>query len=129
MVVGTVFVVALVVAQQVFTILENERLSRRQADALERLERANTQIEEQARVMSNRNAELEIGVQHLKDVQARLANGNLRARASLTSGELLPTCCKSQLDGGTSFACRTDRCLCTCIERGYPGIEYGNRTL
>lgn len=88
--VGTVFVVALVVARQVFTILENERLSRRQADALERLERANTQIEEQATAMSNHNAELEIGVQHLKDVQARLANGNLRARASLTSGELLP---------------------------------------
>lgn len=88
--IGTVFVVALVVARQVFTILENERLSRRQADALTRLERANARIEEQARAMSNHNAELEIGVQHLKDVQARLANGNLRARASLTSGELLP---------------------------------------
>ena len=88
--IGTVCVVALVVTRQVFTMLENERLSRRQADALERLERANMQIEEQARTMSERNAELEIGVQHLKDVQARLANGNVRARATLSSGELLP---------------------------------------
>lgn len=88
--IGTVCVVALVVARQVFTILENEHLTRRQADALDRLERANTQIEEQAKLISERNAALEIGVQHLKDVQARLANGNLRARASLTSGELLP---------------------------------------
>ena len=27
---------------------------------------------------------------HLKDVQARLANGNLRVRARLTDGELMP---------------------------------------
>jgi hypothetical protein len=88
--VGTVCVVALVVIRQVCTMLENERLTRRQADALERLEQANLKVEEQANVASARNVELEAGVQHLKDVQARIANGNLQARASLTSGDLLP---------------------------------------
>ncbi len=87
---AAVAVIGLVVARQVFTILDNERLARRQNDALERLEQANTHIEEQARSASQRNNELEMGVLHLKDVQARLANGNLRARANLTGGELLP---------------------------------------
>ncbi|HEV7237393.1 MAG TPA: hypothetical protein VGN15_14490, partial [Ktedonobacteraceae bacterium] len=32
----------------------------------------------------------EQGVNYLKDVQARLANGNMRVRARLTDGELLP---------------------------------------
>ncbi len=87
---ATVIVVGLVVARQIFTLLENERLTRRQKDALNRLEQANKQIEEQAQHASRRNEELEVGVLHLKDVQARLANGNLRARANLSGGELLP---------------------------------------
>jgi len=87
---ATIIVIGLVVARQVFTILDNEQLSRRQADALERLERANTQIEEQARLATQRNNDLATGILHLKDVQARLANGNLRARANLSGGELLP---------------------------------------
>lgn len=36
------------------------------------------------------NAELEHGIEHLKDIQANLANGNVHARARLTSGALLP---------------------------------------
>ena len=87
---ATIIVVGLVVVRQILTLLDNERLTRRQADALERLELANKQIEDQARSIAERNAELEKGVNHLKDVQARLANGNMRARARLTGGELLP---------------------------------------
>ena len=87
---ATIIVVGLVVVRQILTLLDNERLTRRQADALERLESANKQIEDQARSIAERNAELEQGVNHLKDVQARLANGNMRARARLSGGELLP---------------------------------------
>ncbi len=87
---ATLCVIGLVVVRQILTQLENARLARRQADALERLEAANQRVEEQARMIAERNAALEMGVNHLKDVQARLANGNLRARARLSGGELLP---------------------------------------
>jgi hypothetical protein len=87
---ATIAVVGLVVLRQILTLQENERLTRRQADALRRLEQANQHIEEQSRMIAERNASLEVGVTHLKDVQARLANGNLRVRARLTSGELMP---------------------------------------
>jgi uncharacterized membrane protein len=87
---ATIVVVALVVVRQVLTLLDNERLTRRQANALERLELANRRVEEQARLIAERNAALEQGVNHLKDVQARLANGNMRVRARLTDGDLLP---------------------------------------
>jgi len=87
---ATILVVGLVVIRQILTLLDNERLTRRQANALERLELANKQVEDQARLITERNAELEQGVNHLKDVQARLANGNMRARARLERGELLP---------------------------------------
>ena len=87
---STLAVVGLVVVRQILTQLENERLARRQADALERLEAANRHVEDQARMIAERNATLEAGMAHLKDVQARLANGNLRVRARLAGGELLP---------------------------------------
>jgi hypothetical protein len=90
LVLSTLAVVGLVIIRQILTQLENGRLARRQADALERLEAANRRVEDQARMIAERNATLELGVIHLKDVQARLANGNLRARARLASGELLP---------------------------------------
>ena len=87
---ATLGVVGLVVVRQVLTLLDNARLTRQQADALEDLQVANQRIEEQSRVMAIHNAELEHGIEHLKDVQANLANGNVRARARLTSGALLP---------------------------------------
>ena len=87
---STIVVVGLVVVRQVLTLQENEQLTRRQAESLQRLELANQQIEEQSRMIAERNESLEVGVTHLKDVQARLANGNLRARARLNNGELLP---------------------------------------
>ncbi len=87
---ATIGVVALVVARQLLTLWENAHLAARQAEALEDLARANHRIEEQANAISNHNAELERGIVHLKAVQAQLANGNLKARAELTGGALLP---------------------------------------
>lgn len=90
LVLSAVLVIVLVVIRQLLTIYENERLSERQASALARLELANQRIEEQAHAIADRNAELEHGIHHLKGVQASLANGNLRARARLSEGALLP---------------------------------------
>jgi hypothetical protein len=87
---ATIGVVALVVTRQLLTLWENAHLAARQAEALEDLARANHRIEEQANAISNHNAELERGIVHLKAVQAQLANGNLKARAELTGGALLP---------------------------------------
>ena len=87
---ATIGVVGLVVLRQILTLQENARLTRRQADALQRLEQANRQIEKQSSMIVERNESLELGITHLKDVQARLANGNLRARARLDGGELMP---------------------------------------
>ena len=87
---ATLGVVVLVIARQVFTIWENKRLTQEQAEALEHLERANRRIEEQAHQLNDYNVELERGIEHLKDVQAHIANGHLKARANLTHGALLP---------------------------------------
>ncbi len=87
---ATLSVVGLVIIRQVLTMRENASLARQQADSLEDLQDANKRIEEQSRMMAIHNAELEHGIEHLKDVQANLANGNVRARARLTSGALLP---------------------------------------
>ena len=87
---ATIAVVALVVTRQIYTMWENMRLTQRQAEALASLERANQRVAEQSHQIAEYNAELEHGIEHLKDVQANLANGNLRARANLTNGALLP---------------------------------------
>lgn len=87
---ATMGVVALVVARQIFTLWENARLAHDQAEALIDLSRANQRVAEQAQEISEHNAELERGIIHLKDVQAQLANGNLKARANLASGVLMP---------------------------------------
>src|SRR6266571_860972 len=72
------------------TLRDNARLTRQQAESLEDLQVANRRIEEQSRMIAIHNAELEQGIEHLKDVQANLANGNVHARARLASGALLP---------------------------------------
>ncbi len=87
---ATLGVVVLVIARQIFTIWENKRLTQEQTEALEHLERANRRIEEQAHQLNDYNVELERGIEHLKDVQAHIANGHLKARANLTHGALLP---------------------------------------
>jgi hypothetical protein len=83
-------VVALVVARQIYTLWENARLAREQAEALIDLSKANQRVAEQAQEIAEQNAALERGITHLKDVQAQLANGNLKARANLASGVLMP---------------------------------------
>lgn len=132
---ATVAVVGIVVARQVLTILENERLARRQADSLDRLEMANRRVEEQAQQIAKRNAELELGITHLKDVQARLANGNLRARARLVDGELMPLATSlnlmaerlTRLEQGDNYAQRlrkTINDLTIAIERYRSGSPF-----
>jgi methyl-accepting chemotaxis protein len=90
---ATLVVVALVILRQILTQLDNERLTRQQAVVLDYLETANNQIEEQAQKIAERNGILEQDIMYLKEVHARLANGNLRARARLTrftSSDLMP---------------------------------------
>jgi hypothetical protein len=87
---ATMGVVALVVVRQIFTLWENSLLTKQQAESLSELEGANKRIAEQTRQITEHNAELEQGIVHLKDVQAQLANGNMRARANLASGSLMP---------------------------------------
>lgn len=87
---ATLGVVSLIVIRQVVTMWENIRLMQQQADALKRLEQVNRQVENQAQQISDQNAELERGIEHLKGVLANLANGNLQTRASLTRGHLWP---------------------------------------
>ncbi len=90
---ATVIVVVLVIIRQILTQLDNERLTRQQAIVLDRLATANNQIEEQAQKIAERNTILEEDVAYLKEVHAKLANGNLRARARLTrftSSDLMP---------------------------------------
>ena len=81
--IATIIVVGLVVVRQIITILDNERLLREQTATLDQLETMNHRIAE-------RSAALEAGVTYLKEVQTRLANGDVRARARLNSDELWP---------------------------------------
>jgi hypothetical protein len=83
LIVATLLVVGLVIVRQVVTIRENERLMQEQVAIHKQLEQVYQDI-------SRRKAELETGVTHLKDVQTRLANGDVRARASIINGDLWP---------------------------------------
>lgn len=87
--ISVLIIVALVVTRQIMTILENYRLVSRQAAVVQQLEQVNRRMEEQGRMIAQRNIDLEQGIAHLKEVQAQLANGNTRARAQIKSGELL----------------------------------------
>src|SRR5579863_9464655 len=87
---ATLSVVPLVVIRQILTLRDNATLARKQAETLQGLEYANKRIAEQSHAIAQHNLELEHGIDHLKDVQASLANGNLRARARLNNGALLP---------------------------------------
>lgn len=83
LVLATMIVIGLVIARQILTMLDNTRLLRRQSITLQELEQLNQSIE-------GRNKTLEAGVTHLKEIQTRLANGEVRARASAIDGELWP---------------------------------------
>ena len=90
LVLSTLLVVALVIARQLLTLWENTQLAQRQAEALYALAQAKQHIEQQALHIANYNTELELGIEHLKGVHSSIANGNMRARAHLTNGALLP---------------------------------------
>jgi len=83
LIVATLAVVSLVIVRQIVTIRENQRLMREQVMTLRKLELVYQEMEK-------RKTELEAGVGHLKEVQTRLANGDVRARASIMSGDLWP---------------------------------------
>ena len=87
---ATLGVIALVVVRQIITLQDNIHLAQQQAEALDHLATAKQRIEEQSCQIAEYNMELERGIDHLKAVQASIANGNLRARANLTRGALLP---------------------------------------
>lgn len=87
---ATLAVMVLVVARQLLMMRENMRLAQRQAVALEELAEANQRVEQQSLQIAKHSAELEQGIEHLKNIQASIANGNLQVRASLSSGALLP---------------------------------------
>lgn len=90
LVVATLLVVGLVLVRQVLTILHNAQLLREQKTTLQELARLNQSIAERNQSITERNALLEAGITHLKETQTRLANGEVRARAAITSGELWP---------------------------------------
>ncbi len=90
LVISVLIIVALVVIRQIATILENYRLVDRQADVMRQLAQANQHTEEQSRMITQRNADMERGIAHLKEVHAQIANGNMRARVQINSGDLLP---------------------------------------
>ncbi len=83
LVAATMMVVSLVLVRQILTIFDNTHLLRAQKRTLQKLEQLNESI-------GQRNAMLEKGIIHLKNIQTRLANGDIQARASRMNGELWP---------------------------------------
>ncbi len=83
-------VLGLVMVRQLVTIREQRRVAQQQAKALEQLTQATRHMEEQAHQTAEQQTELERGIEHLRNVQASLANGDLQARATLTPGALWP---------------------------------------
>lgn len=81
--IATIIVTGLVVVRQIFTMFENERLVAKQSETLRELEVVYLDIEKRQNV-------LETGVAHLKEVQTRLANGDVAARAQNVGNELWP---------------------------------------
>lgn len=81
--VATFAIVVLVVIRQIITMYDNKRLMQEQMSMFQQLEQVHRDTEQ-------RQTELETGVAHLKAIQARLANGDVRARAHTLSGELWP---------------------------------------
>ena len=83
LIVATLIVVGLVITRQILTIQENGRLMHEQV-------RANHELEQVYQDIANRQADLEEGVSYLKEIQTRLANGDMRARANMIRGDLWP---------------------------------------
>lgn len=81
--IATILVTSLVVIRQVVTMIENDRLMVEQMGTLKKLEGVYQDIEQQ-------KSALEAGVNHLKEVQTRLSNGDVRARAQNVNNDLWP---------------------------------------
>lgn len=83
LIIATFIVISLVIVRQIVTMLENARLIREQVTI-------NTQLQLVYQDIDKRKSELEGGVGHLKEIQTRLANGDMLARAQIQSGDLWP---------------------------------------
>jgi hypothetical protein len=81
--VATLIVIVLVIIRQIMTMHDNDLLMSNQTKTLKKLEKVYHEVED-------RKIELEKGVTHLKEIQTRLANGDVRARAQITNGDLWP---------------------------------------
>ena len=81
--VATLIVIGLVIIRQIMTMHENFILMRKQLNIHEKLEKVYRNVED-------RKTELEEGITYLKGIQTRLANGDVRARAQITNGDLWP---------------------------------------
>jgi hypothetical protein len=81
--IATLIVIGLVIVRQIATMQENDRLMQEQSDTFKKLEKVYQEV-------GKRKEELEGGVSHLKEIQTRLANGDVRARAQIMGGDLWP---------------------------------------
>jgi hypothetical protein len=81
--IATLIVIGLVIVRQIITMQENDILMDTQKETIKKIEKIYHEVE-------NRKLELEEGITHLKEIQTRLANGDVRARAQITSGDLWP---------------------------------------
>ena len=125
----TVF--GLMMVRQIVTIREDRRVAQQQAKALEQLTQANRHMEEQAHQTAEQQTELARDIEHLRNVQASLANGDLHARATLTHGALWPLAANLNLMAGrlartaqdTQYAQRLVKTLAelsVALDRGMP---------
>lgn len=83
LIIATFVVVIIVVIRQIITARDNIQLMKAQTATLIKLEQVYQDIEQ-------RQLNLETGVSHLKEIQTRLANGDVRARAHILNGDLWP---------------------------------------
>jgi len=81
--IATLIVIGLVIVRQIMTMQENDHLIQEQMATFKKLQKVYQDVEK-------RKKELEEGVNHLKETQTRLANGDVRARAQIMSGDLWP---------------------------------------
>ena len=81
--IATLVVVGLVIVRQIMTMQENEHLMQKHLNTHKELEKVYNEVEK-------RKTDLEVGIAHLKEVQTRLANGDVRARAQIMGGDLWP---------------------------------------
>jgi len=80
----------LIGVRQGITVLENERLLRNEQRRTRELDQAKQMAEKQRLLLAERNQRLQVDIQVLKDIHARVARGDYTARVPINGGELLP---------------------------------------